>query len=212
MKKIKIYAFLFLSIFIVFFCFTFVSGYFSERVEVYMSTKAENYCATLISDLLKEEVLNSLDQSELVTVNYKSENVVSSISVNTKIISSFLKSVNEKLVKSVEEIENASVDIPMGIILSDTLFGNLGPYLDVDIVMLSSFKADVFTELKEYGINSSLFEVFIGVTFTINTMIPLNSSLSVVDVKVPIVIQIINGEVPRYYYNTNDIIPDIYDN
>lgn len=212
MRKIKIYAFLFLLIFIFGFLLVFVDGYFSERVGVYMKSKAENHCASLVSDVLKEEVINIIDADELVTVNYKSENIVSNISVNTKIVNTFLKSVNEKLILSIKDIENGNVSIPIGIILSDTLFGELGPNFDVKIVMLGSFKTDVYTELTEYGINSSLFEVFVKVSFSINAMIPLNKNLSTVDVRVPLVIQIINGEVPRYYYNTNDIVPDVYDN
>ena len=212
MKKIKIYAFLFLIIMIISFSLMFIGGYFSERVDVYMKSKSENYCANLVSDLLKEEVINIIDTDKIVRVNYKSENVVSSISVDTKMVNSFLKSVNEKLVFSVDNIENANISIPMGIILGDTLFGNIGPNFDIDIVMLSSFKADVYTSLKEYGINSSLFELYVSVSFTINTMIPLNSDLSEINVSVPLVIEIINGEVPRYYYNTNDIVPDVYDN
>lgn len=212
MKKIKIYAFLFLIIMIISFSLMFIGGYFSERVDVYMKSKSENYCANLVSDLLKEEVINIIDTDKIVRVNYKSENVVSSISVDTKMVNAFLKSVNEKLVESVDNIENANISIPMGIILGDTLFGNIGPNFDIDIVMLSSFKADVYTSLKEYGINSSLFELYVSVSFTINTMIPLNSDLSEINVSVPLVIEIINGEVPRYYYNTNDIVPDVYDN
>ena len=212
MRKIKIYAFLFLIIFIFGFILAFIDGYFSERVDVYMKSKAENHCACLVSEVLKEEVINIIDVEKLVTVNYKSENVVSNISVNTKIVNAFLKSVNEKLVLLIEDIENGNVSIPIGIILSDTLFGELGPNFDVKILMLGSFKTDVYTEMKEYGINSSLFEVFVKVSFSINTMIPLNKNLSTIDVRVPLVIQIINGEVPRYYYNTNDIVPDVYDN
>ncbi len=212
MRKIKIYAFLFLLIFIFGFLLVFVDGYFSERVDVYMKSKAENHCASLVSDVLKEEVINIIDADELVTVNYKSENIVSNISVNTKIVNTFLKSVNEKLILTIKDIENGNASIPIGIILSDTLFGELGPNFDVKIIMLGSFKTDVYTEMKEYGINSSLFEVFVKVSFSINAMIPLNNNLSTVDVRVPLVIQIINGEVPRYYYNTNDIIPDVYDN
>ena len=212
MRKIKIYAFLFLLIFIFGFILAFIDGYFSERVGVYMKSKAENHCASLVNDVLKEEVINVIDADELVKVNYKSENIVSNISVNTKIVNTFLKSVNEKLTLSIKDIENGNVSIPIGIILSDTLFGELGPNFDVKIVMIGSFETDVYTEMKEYGINSSLFEVFVKVSFSINAMIPLNNNLSKVDVRVPLVIQIINGEVPRYYYNTNDIVPDVYDN
>ena len=42
-------------------------------------------------------------------------------------------------------------------------------------------------------------------------MIPLREEISFIDVSFPLVIEIINGEVPRYYYNTNDIVPDVYD-
>ena len=33
-----------------------------------------------------------------------------------------------------------------------------------------------------------------------------------VQCKIPIVMQIIHGEVPRYYYNTDKLVPDVLDN
>ena len=45
----------------------------------------------------------------------------------------------------------------------------------------------------------------------IETIVPLQKSESKVNCKIPIVMQIIHGEVPRYYYNTDKLVPDVYD-
>lgn len=210
MKRIKVYVFLFTIIFICLFVVFFIGSYFSERVDVYMKSKSENYCSSLVSDILREEAIDIIDGT-LVSINYNNENILSSISINTQKINVFLKNVNDALLESIKDIESSNIKIPLGIILGETLFGSIGPYFDINIIMLSSFKTDIYTNVSDYGINSSLFELFVSVSFTINTMIPLNEELSLIEVKFPLVMEIINGEVPRYYYNTNDIIPDVYD-
>jgi hypothetical protein len=45
----------------------------------------------------------------------------------------------------------------------------------------------------------------------IQSIIPLIKSESDVECQIPIVLQIIQGEVPRYYYNTDSLVPDVYD-
>ena len=47
---------------------------------------------------------------------------------------------------------------------------------------------------------------------SIETVVPLQKSETIVNCKIPIVMQIIHGEVPRYYYNTDKLVPDVYDN
>lgn len=210
MKKFRVCAFLFVFISLIIFIIVFIGAYFSDRVDVYMKSKSENYCSSLVSDILREEAINIISD-DLVSVKYEKENVLKSISINTKLVNSFLKNLNDSLLESIKYIENADIKIPLGIILGETLFGTLGPYFDIDIILLSSFKTDVFTKISEYGINSSLFELYASVNFTIRSMIPLREEISVIGVSFPLVIEIINGEVPRYYYNTNDIVPDVYD-
>ena len=97
-------------------------------------------------------------------------------------------------------------------IFGETLFSKIGPDINLRIIPIGTFKCDVISQVSEYGINNSLFEIYILIDMNIESIVPLKRIYSDVKCKIPIVMQIIHGEVPKYYYNTDEIIPDVNDN
>lgn len=211
MKKYKLCAFLFLIVIFLILIVSFISGYFSDRVRVYMKNKSTNYISELITATLNEEVVNTIDSTNMIRINYTNENVINSISVNTKDVNTILRKTNEILLSSIKEIDDISLSLPISIIFSDTLFNGMGPDMNFSILVTSSFNTDIVSNIEEFGINNSLFKLSIKISFTVDTIMPLNRDLNEIILYIPLVVEVITGEVPRYYYNTNDIIPDVYE-
>ena len=90
------------------------------------------------------------------------------------------------------------------IIISDTLFVNSGPMLKVEMYPVGSFASDIVTNIEEYGINNTLLTISIKIDIMFDTIIPLNKQTINVNCEVPILVQIIQGEVPTYYYQNKD--------
>ena len=199
MKKIKIYLVIVMSLLIGFFMLNFVSGYFGDRVEVYVHKKAALYATVTIENALRESVIDNIDEDKLLNINYDSNNVVKSVIINTAEVNRILADVNRSVVDSLEEIKEENLDLPLGIILSETLLGDVGPTISIRIIPATSATTDIISEVSPYGINSSLFELSIKVKVDIETIIPLRRNISSLNFNIPIVITVLNSDVPQIY-------------
>jgi len=204
MKKLKIYIIIISSLLICFLILNFVSGYFGDRVELYVEKKATLYATTMIEESLRTSVIPKIDEGDLLEIKEGSDGKVLSVNINTAHVNEILANVNESVSKSIQEIEKVELDLPLGIILSDTLFGNDGPNIAIKITPIGSAKTDVVSKVSPYGINSSLLEISINVKIDIETLIPLRRNSTELNFNIPIIMQIINSEVPPFYLRNND--------
>lgn len=203
MKRIKITIIFILICFISFLTLSFISGYFSNRVKSYITQEVMLSSSKVIKQTIEDGVLKTIDASQLVIVKSINDNS-STIYINTNQVNKILNSVNEVLDELV--LFNTSVDsiyLPFTIIFSDTLFQN-GPKIKIDVIEVGSFKSDIKTNLKEFGINNTLFELYIEVSINYEAIIPMVTQEIQVITKIPIVIEIIQGEIPNYYYQNSD--------
>lgn len=207
MRKWKVLFILILAI--VLFLINFIGGYFSKRVDVYVTNKVSVYGQQIFEQALREEVVSTIDTESLVYFHKDTDNNIKSIYINTKTVNNILSNVSLSLNNNIKKLTNEKLSLPFGIIISETLFYNLGPNIDINITPIGNIKTDIVSIVKPYGINSSLLEIGLKIDMNFATIIPLKKNVTNLNFVVPIVIEIINGEVPRYYYNTNDVIPFI---
>lgn len=211
MKKIIVCVFIFVFICFIALGIKFVNGYFSDRIEVYINNKGTLYTQSYLEEAIRESVVNNLDIDSMYYISKKDEEV-NQVLISTSKINQILSEVNKTLNINLKRLNNETISIPIGIVFGDAIFSQVGPNINLKIMPVGSFTCDVMSDVKEYGINNSLFEIYIKVALKIETLIPLRNSEADVICKIPLVIQILQGNVPRYYYNTDSIIPDVYDN
>lgn len=209
MKKLKIFLIVTFIMIITLFLINFMTGYFSDRVSVYINNKATVFTTQLFQKALQEEVVSKIDVEQLVYLHKDNEEVIKSVYINTKQVNSILSGVNASLVNNMQKLTSEKLTLPLGIIISETLFYDLGPDLTIHIIPVGKVETDIISKVSPYGINSSLLEVAISVKVQIDTLIPLKKGTAAVAFNIPLVLQIINSDVPRYYYNTNDVLPFI---
>ena len=212
MKKIIICVFLFIFIFFLIISIYYLSIYFSDRTKLFMENKSIIYTQSYLKEAILEDVIEEINISSLYLIKENSNNQVNSVLVNTAQVNKILGLVNSSLEKNMKTIQNTELQIPFSSIFSEVLFNSFGPNIKLKIFPLGSYKCDVISSATEYGINNTLFEIYINVDIKIETLVPLQRNENVVNCKIPIVMQIIHGEVPRYYYNTDKLVPDVYDN
>ena len=212
MKKIIICVFLFILIFFLIISIYYLSIYFSDRTKLFMENKSIIYTQSYLKEAILEDVIEEINISSLYLIKENSNNQVNSVLVNTAQVNKILGLVNSSLEKNMKTIQNTELQIPFSSIFSEVLFNSFGPNIKLKIFPLGSYKCDVISSATEYGINNTLFEIYINVDIKIETLVPLQRNENVVNCKIPIVMQIIHGEVPRYYYNTDKLVPDVYDN
>lgn len=211
MKRIIIYVFLFLIVIMIFLLINFIDNYYGERVETYIENKGILYTQKFIQDAISNEISNEVAINELYIFQKDENDNIKSVIINTNKINNILSIINESLEKDIQLLNKEELYIPLSIILGENIFSNVGPNLKLTVIPIGNYKCDVVSKVSEYGINNSLFEISIKVEMKIQSLVPLNKIESNVECNIPIVMQIIQGDVPRYYYNTDKLVPDVYD-
>src|SRR5699024_10093716 len=67
------------------------------------------------------------------------------------------------------------IEIPLGQITGNTVLANLGPKIPVHFEMVGSLRSDVVHEMKEFGVNNVLVEIYIPVSVNIKIVVPFSS-------------------------------------
>src|SRR5699024_5924390 len=96
------------------------------------------------------------------------------------------------------------VEIPIGQATGNTMLANLGPKIPVHFEIIGSLESDVIHELKEFGINASLIEIYIPVTVNVQIVIPFSTTTTEISTKVFIDSRVIMGDVPEFYSHGSD--------
>ena len=200
MKKFLLLFFIFL---IPILLLTMIDNYFSKKSDLYI----EKEVTTIISDILaesieKNNVLNDTDN--ILNYKFNTDGKISSIYIDSTKTSKIISSMNLTLSKLLRDgtIEESVKDInmPLGMLVSRALFTTLGPDIKIEVLPVSSYQTDIYTNLVDYGINNSLFELYLKVNIKVETIIPLKTSQIDYNTNLLLSSIVIQGEVPYYYY------------
>lgn len=101
------------------------------------------------------------------------------------------------------------IEIPLGQITGNTVLANLGPKIPVHFEMVGSLRSDIVHEMKEFGVNSVLIEIYIPVSVNIKIVVPFSSETAEVTTKVFIDSRVIMGRVPDFYSNGGNSDPHV---
>ena len=212
MKKVIVYVFLFVCILLVFFSVSFVNRYFSDRVSAYIQNKGVVYTQKYIQEAITNKVVEEIDIESMYLITENADKKITNVLINTAQVNKILALVNESLESNITKLGEEEIKLPISIILGETIFTKIGPDITLRILPIGKYECDVISNVSEYGINNSLFEIYINIKLNIETIIPLKRNQASVECKIPLVMQVVQGEVPRYYYNTDKLVPDVYEN
>lgn len=96
------------------------------------------------------------------------------------------------------------VEIPIGQATGNTILANLGPKIPVHFEIVGSLRSDVVHEIKEFGVNAALVEIYIPVTVNVQIVIPFSTQVSEVSTRVFIDSRLVMGNVPEFYSSGTD--------
>lgn len=211
MKKILIVVIL---IILVAFACNMIDNYYSEATSIYISKQADNLASNAIKDIVSQTVVPKIDMKEILVIKYN-QNKVESVIVNTKIVNAIMgeasELIDELLNSEYLEKELRELSLPIGMLISNSVFATMGPKLKVKIKPIGAYSADVYTDIETFGINNSLIEVYLNIVIDIVALIPLRHQNIRTETKIYLISQVVQGTVPNYYYGNGvnvDYIPD----
>ena len=226
MKKNKIFTISLYILLIAFIMALFVIYYFSTfigpgliksaslEVNRITSIIINNGVRKYLSNNSELEIVDILRNGEKIEViRYNTENVNK---ISMDISNSIEQDINylilgdlEKIDFSLSKISDSYYDridnglvfgISIGNITGNSLLANIGPIIPLKIEMVSNVNVEVKNKITEYGMNNALMEVFIEIKVSPVIVMPfLSKEISVIN-KVPLVTEIIQGDIPDSYF------------
>lgn len=198
-KFIKFWICLVILVLIMIFAFIYVNNYFGSRVELYAKQKATQLASDTIGNVLNEKVLSLIDMNDILDID---DGVV----VQTKVLNEILKNVNNSLGELTNNNDLGILEIPYAVLFSEVLFSRSSLCMAVCVRPIGAYTTDIVSSVTDYGINNSLFKVDLIVKVIVDILIPYNTHTVEVITNIPIVMTIIEGEVPPgiWYGNYNN--------
>lgn len=91
------------------------------------------------------------------------------------------------------------IEIPIGMATGSTILANLGPKIPVHFEIIGSVQTNIVHEVKEFGVNAAMFEIFIPVTVDVQIVIPFSTEVTEITTDVFVDSRVIMGRVPEFY-------------
>ena len=100
------------------------------------------------------------------------------------------------------------INVPLGIAFSNPILFSIGPSIPVKILLSGQIETKILTNVRQYGINSILFEISIEINVYEKIIFPFSNRYVKVELEVPLIVELISGKVPENYLNSqkSDII------
>ena len=179
----------------------------------YAESEVIKILSIVVNESVNQSAINKLKINNIYTLTKNDKNEIEMIDYNTALVNEFLNEITKKMQDDLINIENKKYriivknekpeaieySIPLGVIFNNPLLNNMGPGIPVKMNFIGSVLTNIKTNVKEYGINNSLIELFINIEIRGKIILPIISKEIVIQNDIPYSYKIINGKVPNYY-------------
>ena len=203
----------------------FIIKIFDNRVKPILLSYAEaetrKLTTLVINKAVTKQIALNMDPDNLYEIEINNNNEINIVSYNSVVVTKILNSITNLVQLNLKAIEEGNVDllelpdnyntdnlkegiiyeIPFGAITNISFLSNLGPKIPVKLHLIGDVTSGIRSDLKEYGINNALLEIGVNIEVTCRINMPFISKQITVSNTVPIVIKLIQGKVPEYYFN-----------
>lgn len=202
MKK-KYFIFLIVLLIIPILTIRVIDNYFSPKTNEYIYNQTKILVSNTFSGLINKSIMPYIEEQELVKITYKENSNVSNVVLNTELFNKILSKVYILMENNFQSnMTNffKDLEIPIGSLISKTIFAGHGHLIDIPITPIGSYKVDLKTTTNELGINSQMLEVYLEIEIDVETIIPFNPMVHTITSNFLLSSFIVQGEVPNYYY------------
>ena len=206
-------------------CFKYISYRISPIIIEYGSLEAKKLSSIIINKSISKHVTEKITNEDLFEITKDTNGEIKAIDFNSALVNKLLTEITNSVQLNLRNIEMGNIealefsdDILMdynkqklkkgiiyefntGILTKNPLLANLGPKIPIKLTLIGDVISNISTEIKNYGINNALIEVYINLKLTEKIILPFYNQNIKIESKVPVALKIITGSVPDFYVN-----------
>lgn len=232
LRKHKFLIINFLLFILVIINIIFINVSTSDKIIDYSTILASKITKYVVTSVYQESIFN-LEEHPIYEIIKDSKGEIKTINYNTEEVNNLLSKISDRVYAMFDKLESGDIkklsireniltnkennyengiilEIPSGIILNNFLFSSLGPKIPVRISLTGELESCISTKVEEYGLNNALISIYVDIKVTEQVLLPFRTEKIIVENKLPIAMNLINGEIPNYYLSGFDKNSNIY--
>lgn len=194
----------------------------------YAEKKSKSVASLMITEAVNNNVLKDMNKEKLFIETKDNNGKVLSTDFNPITVNKVLNKITVYVQNYLEQLETGKIDdlelsstifnsydleklkkgiiyeIPSGIVFNNSLLSNLGPKIPVKLNLNGDVITDIKTDITSYGINNALIKVSANVKVYMQVIIPFKTKEVIVESNIPIIMKLIEGNIPSYYHPYNE--------
>ena len=205
----------------------YILNFFSNKALPIFLSYSEIEVKRIASLIINNSVINGIGENitidDLFVIKEDNNGNVVSMDVNPSKTNELLVKAGKVLEQNFKYLENGEIEklkidglninnkkgiiheIPSGIVFDNVFLNNLLPKIPVRLNLVGTIFSKLTTDVESYGINNAIFKVNIFVTTELRVVLPFTSKNTKLEVTIPIIIKIIEGKVPSYYFENSNL-------
>ena len=227
-KKIRFNSFnIVISISLVLLLITLIFNYINKKaspiIMEYATLEAQKLSSIIINKAVSKHITEKINSEDIYEITKDESGEIKAIDFNTTLINKFLTETTNSVQMNLKNIENGKIDaiefgdsifvdydkkkleegiiyeISSGVLFGNPVLANTGPKIPIKISIIGDAISNVSTNVKNYGINNALIEVFVNIKIKEKIILPFYNNNIEIKTKVPVALKIVTGTVPKYY-------------
>ncbi len=211
---------LLLTILFVTFFTWFILWFFNKKLVPllinYATIEVERIVNLVINNASTNEAISLLEQDELITIIQNNNKDIQAVYFNSILVNKFLNVITDSIQNDLIKISGGDMSsingyeshnngvifyVPLGVLTGNMLLSEIGPNIPIRLQLLGYINSNIETNIKEYGINNVLMEMYIQIDTKSRVVLPFASKDIIVVNKIPVSYKLIQGNIPEYYQN-----------
>lgn len=182
----------------------------------YATIEIERIVNLVINNASTNEAISLLEQDQLITIVQNDNNDIQAVYFNSILVNKFLNVITDSIQNDLIKVSGGDMSsvngyeshnngvvfyVPLGVLTGNLLLSEVGPKIPIRLQLLGYINSNIETNIKEYGINNVLMEMYIQIDTKSRVVLPFASKDIVVVNKIPVSYKLIQGNIPEYYQN-----------
>ena len=154
---------------------------------------------TYIMNNASNMILDNIDYSNIIQIEKDENNNI--IKTDTVIINKIGSDIALEAEKMFRELEDETIEIPIGAITGNKYLTGSGPNINIKIVPIGNVLTEIKNEFESSGINQTIYRIYLELTCKVSVLTQYKSIEDEIVNQVLLVETVIVGGVPESYYN-----------
>ncbi|WP_294353765.1 sporulation protein YunB [uncultured Clostridium sp.] len=197
-SKVKPYILVIIAILIIFNLFLYI---FDSRVLPNVLIKSESMVQAKAEDIINTTSMNIFNEKfnygEMIIINKDNEGNINLIQANTVRLNELSSRISLKCNEELQKMGEVGIDVPVGWLTEKSIFYNLGPKINVKVEPIGNISINYESKFESAGINQTRHKIYLNISATVRTIVPLHSQEIEVKCEVPVAETIVVGKIPQ---------------